>query len=159
MIQSDCNLVPNALKPIKSAIETLKIKKKYRGDPLTIGWDDYPFMLSTLLCLRHSMVSSVGSLWNTRRRPWVWADLKALRAVCDVFLFFYHFPIRCSRSGVVLIVSIPSLLFILTRVWTHKKYCLLCYPLRSNSGCLPFRCAYFILNSIKHEHSCKIHYV
>ena len=68
----------------------------------------------------------------------------------DVFLFFCHFPMRCSGSGVVLIVSIPSLLFILTRVPTRKKYRLLCYPLRSNSGWLPIRCAYFILlcNSI-----------
>ena len=38
-----------------------------------------------------------------------------------------------------------SLLFILTRVPTHKKYRILCYPLRSNSGWLPIRCAYFIL--------------
>ena len=30
-----------------------------------------------------------------------------------------------------------SLLFILTRVPTHKKYRILCYPLRSNSGWLP----------------------
>ena len=52
--------------------------------------------------------------------------------------------------GVALIVSIPDLcllpyFFILTRVPTHKKYRLLCYPLRSNSGWLPIRCAYFIL--------------
>ena len=33
------------------------------------------------------------------------------RSVCDVFLFFCHFPIGCSGSGVVLIVSIPSLFF------------------------------------------------
>ena len=31
MIQSDYNLVPDALKSIKTTIETLKIKKKYRG--------------------------------------------------------------------------------------------------------------------------------
>ena len=65
--------------------------------------------------------------------------------MCDVFLFFCHFPIRCSGSGVILIVSIPSLLFILFILPTHKKYRLLCYPLRSNSGWLPIRCAYFIL--------------
>ena len=29
MIQSDCNLVPNILKPIKTNIEALKIKTKY----------------------------------------------------------------------------------------------------------------------------------
>ena len=52
----------------------------------------------------------------------------------------------------MLIVSIPSnwhlhssSLFILTRVPTRKKYRLLCYNLRSNSGWLPIRCAYFIL--------------
>ena len=33
MIQSDCNLVPNALKPIKTTIETLKIKTNIGGDP------------------------------------------------------------------------------------------------------------------------------
>ena len=38
MIQSDYNLVPNALKPIKTAKETLKIKTKdIGGGPLTIG--------------------------------------------------------------------------------------------------------------------------
>ena len=50
----------------------------------------------------------------------------------------------------VLIVSIPDIwvlphFFILPRVPTRKKYRLLCYPLRSNSGWLPIRCAYFIL--------------
>ena len=40
-----------------------------------------------------------------------------------------------------------SLLFILTGVPTHKKYRILCYPLRSNSGWLPIMCAYFILDS------------
>ena len=109
MIQSDCNLVPNALKPILTAIETRKINKHIGGDTLTIGWNDYPFVLSTLSCLRHSMLSSVGPLWNTQRRPWVWADLKALRTVCDVFLFFCHFPIRYSGSRVVLIISIPDI--------------------------------------------------
>ena len=39
-------------------------------------------------------------------------------------------------------LSIPSLI---TRVPTHKKYRILCYPLRSNSGWLPIRCAYVIL--------------
>ena len=34
MIQSDCNVVPNALKPIKTTIETLKIKTNIGGDPL-----------------------------------------------------------------------------------------------------------------------------
>ena len=31
MIQSDCNLVPNILKPIKKNIEALKIETKSRG--------------------------------------------------------------------------------------------------------------------------------
>ena len=61
MIQSDCNLVPNILKPIKKNIEALKIETKSRGvggGALTIGWNDTPLVLSTLSCLRHSMVSS-----------------------------------------------------------------------------------------------------
>ena len=120
MIQSDCNLVLNALKPIKTTIEMLKIKKEYRGRPLTIGWNDYPFVLYTLSCLRHSMVSSVGPLWNTQWLPWVSADLKALRTVCDVFLFFGHFPIRCSGSGVVLIVSIPDICLLPYYSYLHK---------------------------------------
>ena len=37
-------------------------KKKYRGRPLTIEWNDYPFVLSTSSCLRHTTVSSVGPL-------------------------------------------------------------------------------------------------
>ena len=85
------------------------------------------------------------------------SELKALRTVCDVFLFFCHFPIRCSGSGVVPIVSIPSLLFILTRVPTHKKYRLLCYHLRSNSGWLPIRCAYFILSVYYRNLTCFNH--
>ena len=47
-----------------------------------------------------------------------------------------------------LIVSIPDICLLpslLTRVPTHKKYCIPCYPLRTNSGWLPNRCAYFIL--------------
>ena len=56
----------------------------------------------------------------------------------------------CARCGTTCIDSwyLPSsLLFILTRVPTHKKYRILCYALRSNtcSGWLPIRCAYFIL--------------
>ena len=43
--------------------------------------------------------------------------------------------------------SLPSfLLFLLTWVSTLKKYCKLCYPLRTNSGWLPIRCACFILS-------------
>ena len=61
--------------------------------------------------------------------------------------------IRCSVPGVVLIVSIPgicllSYFFLLTQVPTHKKYSILSYPLRSNSGWLPIRCAYFIFSDI-----------
>ena len=41
-----------------------------------------------------------------------------------------------------------SSLFILTRVQTRKKYRILCYPLRSNSGWLPIRFAYFILTFV-----------
>ena len=70
-------------------------------------------------------------------------------SVCGVFLFFCHFPIRCSGSGVILFVP-SSLLFILSRVPTHRKYPTMCYPLRSNCGRLPIRCAYFILECIVH---------
>ena len=51
--------------------------------------------------------------------------------------------------GVVLIVSISDICLLpylnTHTIPTHKKYCILCYPLRSNSGWLPIRCAYFIL--------------
>ena len=55
------------------------------------------------------------------------------------------FWVRCGTNCIDSSHLPSSLLFILTRVPTHKKYCLLRYPLRSNSGWLPIRCAYFIL--------------
>ena len=59
-------------------------------------------MLSTLSCLRHSLVSSVRPFGILGDGP------KSGASVCDVF-FFCHFPIRCSGSGVILIVSIPDI--------------------------------------------------
>ena len=55
------------------------------------------------------------------------------------------FWVRCGTNCIDSWHLPSSLLFILTRVPTHKKYRLLCYALRSNSGWLPIRCAYFIL--------------
>ena len=58
------------------------------------------------------------------------------------------FWVKCGTNCIDSWHLPSSLLFILTRVPTHKKYRLLCYPLRSNSGWLPIRCAYFILEVI-----------
>ena len=57
--------------------------------------------------------------------------------------------VLCARCGTNCIDSwyLPSSL-LFTRVSTHKKYRILCYPLRSNSGWLPIRCAYFILTHL-----------
>ena len=88
------------------------------GGVLTIGWNDTPLVLSVLSCLRHSMVSSVGPLWNTRRRPRVWADPQGA-SVCNVF-FFCHFPIRCFGSGVILIVSIPDICVLPHFLYSHE---------------------------------------
>ena len=55
------------------------------------------------------------------------------------------FWVRCGTNCIDSWHLPSSLLYILKRVPTHKKYRLLCYPLRSNSGWLPIRCAYFIL--------------
>ena len=76
--------------------------------------------------------------------------LTSMRIAVWRFLVLRDFPIRCPGSGVVLdwidSWSLPSfLLFLLTRIPTHKKYRILCYPLKTNSGWLPIRCAYFIL--------------
>ena len=64
-----------------------------------------------------------------------------------VLLSLFHkvFWVRCGTNCIDSWHLPSSLLFILTQVPTHKKYRILCYPLRSNSGWLPIRCAYFIL--------------
>ena len=46
--------------------------------------------------------------------------LKALASVFDVFLFFCHFPIGCSRSGVILIVSIPDICVLPYFLYSHE---------------------------------------
>ena len=48
------------------------------------------------------------TIWIHGEGPESELTIKALQSVCDVF-FFCHFPIRCSGSGVVLIVSIPDI--------------------------------------------------
>ena len=76
--------------------------------------------------------------------------LRATTIYWNTFVTFHK--VFCARCGTNCIDSwyLPfSLLFILTRVPTHKKYRILCYPLRSYSGWLPIRCAYFILNLIE----------
>ena len=62
------------------------------------------------------------------------------------FVTYKVFWVRCDTNCIDSLHLRSSLLFfLLTRVPTHKKYRILCYPLRSNSGWLPIRCAYFIL--------------
>ena len=75
------------------------------------------------------------------------------------------FWVRCDTNCIDSWHLRSSSLFILTRVQTRKKYRILCYPLRSNSGWLPIRCAYFILfhkNRLpaddSHAISCLIYY-
>ena len=37
------------------------------------------------------------------------SELTLMALLCVTFFFFCHFPIRCSGSGVILIVSIPDI--------------------------------------------------
>ena len=100
-------------------------------------------MLSTLSCLWHSMVSSVGKHGDG---PESELTLKALQYVTFlVLLSLSHKVFRCETNCIDSWHLRSSILFIITRVPTHKKYRILCYPLRSISGWLPIRCAYFIL--------------
>ena len=72
--------------------------------------------------------------------------LRATTIYRNTFVTFHKvFYARCGTNCIDSWYLPSSLLFILTRVPTHKKYRILCYPLRSNSGWLPIRCAYFIL--------------
>ena len=77
------------------------------------------------------------------------SELTSRYFVCDVFLFFCHFPIRCSGSGVGLILSIPDIC-LLPYFYTHTSTDLqeIPYTMLSSQikiGWLPIRCAYFIL--------------
>ena len=52
------------------------------------------------------------------------SELTLQRFCMHVFLFFCHFPIRCSGSGVILIVSIPDICvlpYILTQTSTDSQ--------------------------------------
>ena len=148
MIQSDCNLGPNILKPIKNEHRSAKNQNKISGGggrrgALTIGWNDTPLVLSTLSCLRHSVVSSVGPFGIYGDGPESGLTLTALLYLTFFpnKVFWVMWDTNCIDSWHLR----SSSLFILTRVPTRKKYRILCYPLRSNSGWLPIRCAYFIL--------------
>ena len=80
-------------------------------------------------------------LWNSLQDYF-----RATTIYWNTFVTFHK--VVCARCGTNCIDSwylSSSSLFILTRVPTHKKYRILCYPLRSNGGWLPIRCAYFIL--------------
>ena len=55
-----------------------------------IGWNDAPLVLSTLSCLRHSMVSSVGPFGIHGDGPESGLTLKALLYV--TFSSFVTFP-------------------------------------------------------------------
>ena len=69
----------------------------------------------------------------------------------NTFVTFHKvFCARCGTNCIDFWYLPSSLLFILTRVPTHKKNRILCYPLRSNSGWLPIRYAYFILNTMSY---------
>ena len=57
---------------------------------ITIGWNDTPLVLSTLSCLRHSMVSSVGPFGIHGDGPESELTLKALLYV--TFSSFVTFP-------------------------------------------------------------------
>ena len=53
------------------------------------------------------------------RLVWVWADPQGA-SVCNVFLFFCQFPIRCSGSGVIQIVSIPDICVLPYFLYSHE---------------------------------------
>ena len=104
-------------------------------------------------------VTENKEIYFSKKCPDVSSDLKytatALRAYLYVLLFMTFLVflplshnVSCVRCGTWLyrFLNLPSsFLFLLTRVSSHKKYHILCYPLRTNSGWLPIRCAYFIL--------------
>ena len=109
MIQSDCNLGPNILKPIKNKHRSAKNKNKIsvgggRRGALTIGWNDSPLVLSTLSCLRHLMVSSVGPFGIHGDGPESGLTLKALLYV----------------TGLILIVSIPDICVLSYFLYSHE---------------------------------------
>ena len=115
--------------------------------PIHIVWSE-PFLVAWIFyeCYATDWTSFWVSKLKRRlhRIVWVWAEPQGA-SVFNVFLSHKVFWVRCDTNCIDSWHLRSSLLFILTRVPTHKKYRILCYPLRSNSGWLPIRCAYFIL--------------
>ena len=63
------------------------------------------FSMSVMLLTEHHF--EFPSLKGDCTGQSVWVDPQGA-SVCDVFLFFCHFPMRCSGSGVILIVIIVN---------------------------------------------------
>ena len=82
--------------PLKTHIEALKIQKFSWGrapqNPLTRGELILPLVLAPLSCLRHSMDSSAGPLFNARRQPcyilFSCGTIKSWLDFCDIDLIF-----------------------------------------------------------------------
>ena len=54
--------------------------------------------------------------------------------------------VRCGTCFYRFLIFAFFLTVLLTRVSTRKKYRILCYPHRKNSGWLPIRSAFFIIS-------------
>ena len=110
---------------------------------------------STLIKMTHCWKSHVAApikILKVSNKELPFKSPSALKIACSIILFPYTQSndnllkfIRCSVPGVVLIVSIPDICLLPYFVYSHEYRRILCYPLRSNSGWLPIRCAYFIL--------------
>ena len=100
-----------------------------------------------VLCYWLNIILSVQALKETAQARLSWPSKRFCIRRFLVLLSLSHKVVwvRCDTNCIDSWHLHSSLLFILTRVPTHKKYRILCYPLRSNSGWLPIRCAYFIL--------------
>ena len=148
MIQSDWNLVPNALKSIKNEHRSAQKLKKSQGRLPNDRLEWYPSR-----ALHPSVPSELewfppsdhfeipGDCPESElssRRFCMWRFLVLLS------LFHNVFGVRCGTNCIDSWHLPSTLLFILTQVPTHKKYRILYYHRRSNSGWLPIRCTYFI---------------
>ena len=100
------------VRPAKTQI-SLRIHAVW-SEPFLVAWIFYE-------CYATDWTSFWVSKLKRRlhRLVWVWADPQGA-SLCDVFLFFCHFPKRGSGSGVILIVLIPDICVLPYFLYSHE---------------------------------------